>query len=158
MFCLTCFHKWHYQQDCVHYQCVSCLCWQLGHKALACPLNYQPTSHPPLHQSPCIQKKNPSLLSSSNHSNPTRPKMVKKPKQGDFSQPIPIPPPGDSKKSESWVNLLIVTRPTLDSREGLTRIMQKQIIHVVVLEGTLSTQWCQTKNVLWLPPSNRWRQ
>ena len=36
--------------------------------------------------------------------------------------------------------------------------MQKQIIHVVVLEGTLSTQWCQTKNVLWLPPSNRWRQ
>ena len=60
--------------------------------------------------------------------------MVKKPKQGDFSQPIPIPPPGDSKKSESWVNLLIVTRPTLDSREGLMRIMQREMRQVMVFK------------------------
>ena len=30
------------------------------------------------------------------------------------------------KKSESRVDLLIMTRPTLDSREGLTRIMQRE--------------------------------
>ena len=38
------------------------------------------------------------------------------------------------KKSESQVNLLIVTRPTLDLREGLTRIMQRETRRVMVFE------------------------
>ena len=38
------------------------------------------------------------------------------------------------KKSESQVELPIVTRPTLDSREGLTRIMQREMRQVMVFE------------------------
>lgn len=102
-FCLSCYHVGHYQQDCVHYKCVSCLHWQPGHKALTCPCNYQPTSHPPPHCSPCIQKKNSSSSTSFYQSNPTRPRMVKKPKQGSFTRPIPIPSPEEKgKQQEEW--------------------------------------------------------
>ena len=38
------------------------------------------------------------------------------------------------KKSESEVDLPIVTRPTLDSREGLTRITQRETRRVMVFE------------------------
>ena len=38
------------------------------------------------------------------------------------------------KKSESQVDLPIVTRPTLDSREGLTRITQRETRRVMVFE------------------------
>ena len=38
------------------------------------------------------------------------------------------------KISESWVNLPIVTRPTLDSKEGLMRITQREMRRVMVFE------------------------
>ena len=38
------------------------------------------------------------------------------------------------KKSESQVDLPIVTRPTLDSREGLMRIMQREMRQVMVFK------------------------
>ena len=41
---------------------------------------------------------------------------------------------GQSQRDESQVDLLIVTRPTLDSREGLTRIMQRETRRVMVFE------------------------
>ena len=40
----------------------------------------------------------------------------------------------DSFIVESRVDLLIVTRPTLDSREGLTRITQRETRRVMVFE------------------------
>ena len=100
-FCLSCYHTGHYQENCIHYQCVCCLHWQPGHKALACPRNY--TSHPP-RRSPRIQKKNSSSSNSSSRSNPTRPKTVKKPKRGTFTRPIPIPSPETKGKQKRHRN------------------------------------------------------
>ena len=106
-FCLSCYHVGHYQEDCIHYQCVCCLHWKPGHKALACPHNFQPTLHPPPCCSPHIQKKNSSSLSSSNWSNPTRRRMVKKkPKRESFTWSIPIPSPEAKGKQREEQGLL----------------------------------------------------
>ena len=85
---------------------ISCLCWQPGHGPLTCPHNYQPTSHSHLCHSPCIQKKTLSYSTSPNQLNPTRPKMIKKPKQGSFVRPVPSPPPEEKGKWKEEQQLL----------------------------------------------------
>ena len=103
-FCFTCYHKGHYQQNCVHYQCFSCLHWQPGHRAPTCPRNHQSSFKLPLHHSPCIQKKSNSLSSLSSFT-----KMIKKPKQGSFTKPTPIPPPSEKgkQKQKDYLNELL---------------------------------------------------
>lgn len=106
--CLTCYHKGHYQQQCVHYQCVSCLHWQPTHKALNCPCNYQSKTspshphNPPLCHLLWISKKNSfSSTGSLNQATTScQGKMVKKPHLTDFKI-IPVPSlEGKGKKKE----------------------------------------------------------
>ena len=80
-FCLTCYHVGHYQTHCQHYQCFSCLRWQPGHRALACPCNYRPSSLPHRRS---YKRKTSSSSDSSTKPLPVIPRSVKKPKKGSF--------------------------------------------------------------------------
>ena len=105
-FCLSCYHVGHYQENCIHYQCASCLHWQPGHKPLTCPCNY-PYQPPPRH-SPCIQKQSSSSSSSSYKSFPPKPKTVKKQKKGEFApKPIPDPSRKGKQREEEHLDKLV---------------------------------------------------
>ena len=80
-FCLTCYHVGHYQTHCQHYQCFSCLRWQPGHRALACPCNYRPSSLPRRH---FYKRKTSSSSDSSTKPLPIIPRATKKLKKGSF--------------------------------------------------------------------------